>query len=67
MSYKSSNNCRKFSLIACFLLFLQFTFAQNYFAKTDAWLKNNLNQLGGRAVLVILKDGKIIYEKAGGL
>jgi CubicO group peptidase (beta-lactamase class C family) len=64
MSYKCGRNCRKFSLITCFLLFFQFTFAQDNFTNADAWLKNNLNQLGGRAVLIILKDGKIIYEKA---
>jgi hypothetical protein len=31
--------------------------------KADKWLKDNLKQPGGRAVLVILKDGKIAYEK----
>ena len=46
------------------MLLFQFSFAQNNFSKADDWLKNNLNRIGGRAVLVILKDGKIIYEKA---
>lgn len=64
MSYKWIQICRKCSLAACFLLFLQSSFSQNNFAKADDWLKENLNELGGRAVLVILKDGKIIYEKA---
>lgn len=27
-------------------------------------MKDNLNDLGGRSVLILLKDGKIIYEKA---
>ncbi|MEO9069808.1 MAG: hypothetical protein ABI261_02155 [Ginsengibacter sp.] len=29
--------------------------------RADDWLANNLDQLGGRAVLVILKDRKIVY------
>jgi len=44
------------------MLFLQFSFAQNKFEKADIWLKNNVHNMGGRAVLVILKDGKIIYN-----
>ncbi len=64
MSYKWIQICRKCSLVACFLLFLQSSFSQNNFAKADDWLKENLNELGGRAVLVILKDGKIIYKNA---
>jgi CubicO group peptidase (beta-lactamase class C family) len=65
LSYNCRPFCRKFSLISSFLLLFQFSFAQKYtFNGVDHWLKENLNQLGGRAVLVILKDGKIIYEKA---
>ena len=65
MSYNLARFCRKCSLISPLLLLFQFTFAQQYnFAAADNWLKGNLNRLGGRAVLVILKNGKIIYEKA---
>ncbi len=65
MSYNLAQFCRKCSLIASFLLLFQFTFAQQYnFGGADNWLKANLNKLGGRAVLVILKNGKIIYEQA---
>ncbi len=64
MSYKLQLTCRKFSLLLSFLLFFQANFAQNNFVKADNWLKDNLNELGGRAVLVIVKNGNIIYEKA---
>ncbi len=65
LSHNLNRFCRKCSLISSFLLLFQFTFAQQYnFTETDSWLKNNLNKLGGRAVLVILKDGKIIYENS---
>ncbi len=57
-------SCRKFSLCAVFLLFFQYTFSQNNYNKIDQWLDNHLNALGGRATLVIFKDGKIIYNKS---
>ncbi len=63
MSYKLAQDCRKFSLILCFMFFLQATFAQRHFIKADKWLNTNLKDLGGRAVLLVLKDGKIVYEK----
>lgn len=65
LSYNLSRFCRKCSLIGYFLLLFQFAFTQKYnFAEADNWLNENLNNLGGRVVLVILKDGKIIYENA---
>src|SRR5450432_1352620 len=64
MSHKYIPICRKCSIMAVLLLLLQASFAQNNLPKADEWLQDNLNQLGGRAVLVILKDGKIIYEKS---
>lgn len=64
MSYLFNNTCRKCSLTAVFLLFFQFTFSQNHFSQIDQWLQNHLNELGGRATLVILKNGKIIYNQS---
>jgi len=52
--------CRKCSLTIVSLLFLQVLFAQNNFNKADSWVKDNLHRLGGRATLIILKDGKIV-------
>jgi CubicO group peptidase (beta-lactamase class C family) len=44
------------------MLFLQVSFSQKKFIKTTEWLKNDVRSMGGRAVLVILKDGKIVYN-----
>jgi CubicO group peptidase (beta-lactamase class C family) len=46
------------------MLLLQAGFTQYNFAKTDTWLTNNLKEVGGRAVLLIFKDGKLVYSKA---
>lgn len=64
LSHRFMRICRKSSLTASLLLFLQVSFAQNNFTKADDWLKNNLKQLGGRATLVILKNGQLIYNKS---
>lgn len=66
MAYSIQTTCRKCSLAVASMLLLQFTFAQvstSYdFSKADEWLKTNLKELGGRAVLVIYKDGELIYS-----
>ncbi len=64
MSCKSQQSCLKFSLILPFMLYLQVSFGQNNFSKTSDWMKDNLNNLGGRAVLILVKNGKIVYENA---
>ncbi|WP_462253389.1 serine hydrolase domain-containing protein [Ferruginibacter sp.] len=64
MSLKAQLFCRKFSLLILFMLLLQAGFSQYNFSKVDDWLSNNLKEIGGRAVLVIYKDGKLVYSKA---
>ena len=64
MSYKMLSGCRIGSLFISFLLLLQIGYSQYNFNKVDNWLTTNLNELGGRAVLVIYKDGKLVYSKA---
>ncbi|MFN8251808.1 MAG: serine hydrolase [Ferruginibacter sp.] len=64
MSYKSRFRCRKCSLLLAFMLILQYGFSQYNFSKVDDWLADNVKDLGGRAVLVIYKDGKMVYQKA---
>jgi len=64
MSYKAPFICRKFTLSVVLLLLLQSGFSQYNFSKADEWLTNNLKNIGGRAVLVIYKDGKLLYSKA---
>ena len=43
-------------------LLFQFSYSQN-FTTVDTWLDNNIKDLGGRAVILIYKDRKIIYTK----
>ncbi len=64
MTYKTCSNCRKFSLFAALLLLLQSANAQYDFKQAEQWMKQELGSLGGRAVLVIYKDGKIVYSHA---
>src|SRR3954465_10350195 len=47
---------------ACFIT-IHIT-AQYDFSKVDNWLNENTEQMGGRSVLMIYKDGKIIYDHA---
>jgi CubicO group peptidase (beta-lactamase class C family) len=64
MSYKYQYVCRNFSLLVVCLLLLQPGFGQYNFNKVDEWLASNLKNIGGRAVLVIYKDGQLVYSKA---
>src|SRR5881394_2609360 len=64
MSYKFRSNCRKFSLFVVGLLLLQAGYSQYNFNKVDDWLNDNLKEIAGRAVLIIYKDGKLVYSKA---
>ena len=50
-------------LLASALLFVCKANAQN-FSKVDAWLNDNTPAMGGRSVLVVYKDGKVVYSNA---
>jgi CubicO group peptidase (beta-lactamase class C family) len=54
----------KVSATLSFLLFFQLGFAQTDFTKVNNWMNTNLSELGGRAVLLIYKDGKTVYSQA---
>ena len=47
-----------------FVLLNHNSFAQKNFDKVDAWISENLADLGGRAVMQVFKDGKIIYTRS---
>ena len=64
MTYKRRINCLHYSFIGCFLLMLQVAQAQTNFSGVDKWLSDNLGDLGGRAVLLVYKDGNQVYAKA---
>jgi len=38
--------------------------AQSHFTKLDNWMETHTKDIGGRAILVIYKDGTIIYDKS---
>jgi CubicO group peptidase (beta-lactamase class C family) len=38
--------------------------AQSAFSRLDEWMDANANAMGGRTILVVYKDGKIIYNKS---
>lgn len=63
MSLNRLNIRPKVSASLVFLLFFQFAFAQQDFSKVNDWVNNNLTDLGGRAVLMIYKDGKFVYTQ----
>jgi CubicO group peptidase (beta-lactamase class C family) len=56
--------CRKCSCILAFMLLLQLSYAQYNFTNAQKWMEENSTELGGRAYLVIFKEGKIIYTHA---
>src|SRR6185437_10150541 len=65
MSYNAQLNCRRFSLFMIPLLFCLTVAAQPNFAAVDQLLKQNQKTLANFVVLVS-KDGKIVYQKQGG-
>ncbi len=64
MTYKPGRTCRKYSLALYFLLLCRTICAQPDFSNTDEWMKTHTKTLGGRAVLLIYKDGKLVYNHA---
>jgi CubicO group peptidase (beta-lactamase class C family) len=46
------------------LLFTKTSFCQQNFEKIQSWQEENTAELGGRSVLLIYKDGKMLYNNA---
>lgn len=53
----------KKSTLLFYVFFSCFSYAQN-FSSVDTWLDKNITDLGGRAVILIYKNGKTIYEQS---
>lgn len=66
MSAKTVMTCMKVSYIIAFLLFFQVSKAQLNFTELGAKLEASKKELGGKAVLLLYKDGKIVFEKSVG-
>ncbi|MFN9709858.1 MAG: serine hydrolase domain-containing protein [Bacteroidota bacterium] len=54
----------KVSTILAFMLLFQSVYSQERFQKVNDWVNENLVDLGGRAVLIILKDTQIAYSQS---
>ena len=66
MSAKTTSTCLKVSYIIAFMLFFQVSKAQLNFTELGAKLEASKAELGGKAVLLVYKDGKIVFEKSMG-
>ena len=62
MSLKFKQNCLKGTFLLGFMLMFQLSYSQYNFDKVEDWMEEHLKDLGGRAVLMVYKDGKIVYE-----
>lgn len=52
-----------FTFLLC-LVCCTMAFAQHDFKKVDNWLNEHTGEMGGRAILVVYKDGKLIYNRS---
>ena len=66
MSVKFDFTCAKVSAVLVFMLFFQLSQAQPDFTEVDRKFEASRKELGGNAVMLIYKDGKIIYQKISG-
>ena len=66
MSDKTTTTCLKVSYIIAFMLFFQVSNAQLNFTELGAKFEASKAALGGKAVLLVYKDGKIVFEKSVG-
>lgn len=55
---------KKTSLLLLFICLTVIGKAQSGFSKVDDWLEDNVKEMGGRTILVVYKDGKVVYSKA---
>ena len=60
----SKERVKKFVVFIYFVGLSGILSAQTPFAKLDHWMDENTKDMGGRAILVIYKDGKIVYNKS---
>ena len=66
MSVKQEFSCVKVSAALIFMLFFQLANSQTDFSGVDKKIEAAKKELGGNAVALIYKDGKIVYTKALG-
>jgi CubicO group peptidase (beta-lactamase class C family) len=54
----------RFLFTTLFLFIFSTIISAQNFSKVDNWLQQNAESLGGRTVLMVYKDGKIVYSNA---
>lgn len=54
----------RFFIILSIVFFRLAAGAQTHFSDLDNWLSDNVSRMGGRTILMIYKDGRIIYSHA---
>jgi CubicO group peptidase (beta-lactamase class C family) len=64
MAYSYGKNCLYYSILGLFLLIFQSLSAQKPFARADAYVQEQLPKLGGKAVLMIYHNGKIVHSES---
>ncbi|MFT3935281.1 MAG: serine hydrolase domain-containing protein [Chitinophagaceae bacterium] len=63
MSYNLKSNCLKFSSLLAFLLLLQPVWGQYNFSGLDDLVAKNEKVVGKDVIVMIYKDGKLVYTK----
>src|SRR6185369_4480331 len=63
LSLKATAICLQFMLMMCFLLNWPTVSAQSGFSEADILLKQNQKQIGNNFVVLVWKDGKLVYQK----
>lgn len=63
MGLNTFNTILMKTLFLCILLSLTtYSYCQYDFSRLDTWMEENAEKMGGRAYLIIYKDGKIVYS-----
>lgn len=55
---------RNILLFTMILFTLSATKAQQNFTEVDKWLRSHADEMGGRAILLVFKEGKIVYNNS---
>ena len=64
MSCFSKVLCLKCRFVLTFLLIFQLAHAQTPFETLTTWMQKNIEPLGGRAVLLVYKNGEIVFSQS---
>ncbi len=64
MSQLLIRNCLYYTLILGFMLFYQSAKAQYDFTATDQWLEEHTAEMGGRTMLMVFKNNKVVYSRS---